>query len=175
MRILLTGGNGFLGAWIAKRLLTRGFELVVFDIVENRRLMNAIAGSAAARHGPGAAEPVPWIVGDIVDGAAVMAAADGCDAVIHLAGILTPDCKANPVRGAEINLIGTLNVFEAARKLGIPRVIYTSSAGVYGPDDGHNPKPATHYGTFKLGPGLLRRPRHCQRRLPAVHCLRSRP
>jgi UDP-glucose 4-epimerase len=142
MRILLTGGNGFLGAWIAKRLLARGFELAVFDIVENRRLMNAIAGPAAAK--------VPWIIGDIVDGAAVLAASRGCDAIIHLAGILTPDCKTNPVRGAQINLIGTLNVFEAARQLGIKRVLYTSSAGVYGPDDGTIPKPTTHYGTFKL-------------------------
>jgi UDP-glucose 4-epimerase len=142
MRILLTGGNGFLGAWIAKRLLARGFELAVFDIVENRRLMNAIAGSAAAK--------VPWILGDIADGAAVLAASRGCDAIIHLAGILTPDCKNNPVRGAQINLIGTLNVFEAARQLGIKRVLYTSSAGVYGPDDGHILKPTTHYGTFKL-------------------------
>jgi UDP-glucose 4-epimerase len=151
MRVLLTGGNGFLGAWIAKRLLARGFEVVVFDVVENRRLMNAIAGPAAAqRHGPGAIEQVPWILGDIVDGGAVLAASRGCDAIIHLAGILTPDCKANPVRGAQINLIGTLNVFEAARQLGIQRVLYTSSAGVYGPDDGHIPKPTTHYGTFKL-------------------------
>jgi UDP-glucose 4-epimerase len=142
MRILLTGGNGFLGAWIAKRLLARGFELAVFDIVENRRLMNAIAGPAAAK--------VPWIIGDIVDGAAVLAASRGYDAIIHLAGILTPDCKTNPVRGAQINLIGTLNVFEAARQLGIKRVLYTSSAGVYGPDDGTIPKPTTHYGTFKL-------------------------
>jgi UDP-glucose 4-epimerase len=142
MRILLTGGNGFLGAWIAKRLLARGFELAVFDIVENRRLMNAIAGPAATK--------VPWIIGDIVDGAAVLAASRGCDAIIHLAGILTPDCKNNPVRGAQINLIGTLNVFEAARQLGIKRVLYTSSAGVYGPDDGTIPKPTTHYGTFKL-------------------------
>ena len=142
MRILLTGGTGFLGAWIAKRLLARGFEVAVFDIVENRRLMNAIAGPAAAN--------VPWILGDIVDGKAVLAASRGCDAIIHLAGILTTDCKANPVRGAEINLIGTLNVFEAARQLGIQRVLYTSSAGVYGPDDGCTPKPTTHYGAFKL-------------------------
>jgi UDP-glucose 4-epimerase len=142
MRVLLTGGNGFLGAWIAKRLLARGFDIAVFDIVENRRLMNAIAGPAAVN--------VPWILGDIVDSKAVLAACQGCDAIIHLAGILTTDCKANPVRGAEINLIGTLNVFEAARQLAIQRVLYTSSAGVYGPYDGHIPKPTTHYGAFKL-------------------------
>ena len=67
-----------------------------------------------------------------------------------MAGVLTPFCAENPVRGAEINLIGTLQVFEAARALGHRKVIYTSSAGVYGPDDGHSPLPHTHYGAFKL-------------------------
>ena len=82
---------------------------------------------------------MPWVLGDIVDGAAVMVASQGHDAIIHLAGILTPDCKTNPVRGAQINLIGTLSVFQAARQHGIDRLLYTSSAGVYGPDDGHVP------------------------------------
>jgi len=67
-----------------------------------------------------------------------------------MAGILTPDCQADPVRGAEINLIGTLHAFEAARRHGIRPVIYTSSAGVFGPHDGAAPAPTTHYGTFKL-------------------------
>ena len=79
-----------------------------------------------------------------------MRAAAGCDGVIHLAGVLTPACSANPVRGAEINLIGALNVFEAARAHGLRQVVYASSAGVYGPDDAHHPLPATHYGAFKL-------------------------
>ena len=78
------------------------------------------------------------------------AAAEGCDAIIHLAGILTPDCRSDPIRGAKINLIGTLNVFETARKRGIKRIVYTSSAAVYGPTDGHTPCPDTHYGAFKL-------------------------
>ena len=54
------------------------------------------------------------------------------------------------MRAAEINLIGTLHVFEAARRLGLKRVVYTSTAGVYGPDDGVTPCPHTHYGAFKL-------------------------
>lgn len=142
MRVLVTGGNGFIGAWIIRRLLARRIAVQVFDVVERRGLVEAIAGDAAAA--------VDWHVGDIVDGAHVEAAAAGCDAIVHLAGVLTPACQADPVRGAAINLIGTLNVFEAARRHGIARVVYTSSAGVFGPDDGHTPRPITHYGVFKL-------------------------
>lgn len=143
MRILITGGKGFIGAALVRRLAALGHDLVVFDVADDRRLVAAIAGTAHT-------DAATWIVGDIVDSAAVDAAARGCDAIIHLAGVLTPECKANPRRGAEINLIGTLNVFEAARAHGIPRLVYTSSAGVFGADNGHTPLPQTHYGAFKL-------------------------
>lgn len=143
MRVLVTGGSGFLGAWIIRRLHRGGQQVRIFDLATDRRIVTAIAGDEAAV----AAE---WVAGDIVTTDEVKRAADGCDAIIHLAGVLTPFCAQNPIRGAEINLIGTLNVFEAARTHGIARVVYTSSAGVYGPDDGHTPFPMTHYGAFKL-------------------------
>ncbi|CAN0628407.1 NAD-dependent epimerase/dehydratase [Burkholderia multivorans] len=142
MRILVTGGSGFLGAWIMKRLLARGMECVGFDLRADPRLIEALAPARAAA--------VRWRTGDIANAADTARAFEGCDAVIHLAGILTPDCAANPVRGAQINLIGTLNVFDAARAAGIERVLYASSAGVFGPDDGAAPLPQTHYGAFKL-------------------------
>lgn len=142
MTILVTGGGGFLGAWIIRRLLARGEQVRVFDVAENRRLLFLIAGDAAS--------DVEWRCGDVVDAAHVDAAADGTARIVHLAGVLTPACAADPVRGAQINLIGTLNVFEAARKLGHASVVYTSSAGVFGPHDGRLPLPHTHYGTFKL-------------------------
>jgi len=97
-----------------------------------------------------AAEAVEWRVGDIVAGEQVRRAAEGCDAIVNLAGVLTPACKDDPVRGMQINLIGTLNVFEAARAHGIARILYTSSAGVFGSPDGKVPWPITHYGTSKL-------------------------
>ncbi len=139
MKVLVTGGQGFLGAWIIHRLQQAGHSARVFDIGRQTALVERIAGGVPE-----------WVVGDISDAASVQAALTGCDAVIHLAGLLLPACRANPRRAAEINLIGTLNVFEAARELGINRIVYTSTAGVFGPERGAEPLPMSHYGAFKL-------------------------
>jgi nucleoside-diphosphate-sugar epimerase len=94
--------------------------------------------------------------------AAVVGAAP--DAVIHLAGLQVPTCRDNPVLGARVNVIGTLNVFEAAKALKaaggvVPKIVYASSAAVFGPDaeygeeaagDMSTPKPTSHYGAYKL-------------------------
>lgn len=141
-RVLVTGGSGFLGAWIIRRLTARGIGVRVFDIHASRQTVAAIAGDIAHQ--------LDWHVGDIRHAEDVQQALQGCDGVIHLAGVLTPDCSAHPVRGAEINLIGTLNVFDAAHTQGISQVVYASSVGVYGPFDAQHPQPATHYGAFKL-------------------------
>jgi len=122
MRILITGGAGFLGAWLGRRMRSRGWDVRVFDRDD----------------------------GDVSDLAQVADAAEGCDAIAHLAALLTPACQADPVRGAHVNLIGTLAVFEAARRHGIRHIAYASSAGVFGPDDGETPFPMTLYGAFKL-------------------------
>lgn len=149
MRVLVTGGSGFLGAWIMRRLLDRGLNVRCFDLHTNTHLLEQLA--------PGRAAAVQWTNGDIALANDVSRAMDGCDAVIHLAGILTPACALDPVRGAQINLIGTLNVFEAARAARLRSVLYASSAGVFGPDDGAVPCPQTLYGAFKLaGEGAAR-------------------
>jgi nucleoside-diphosphate-sugar epimerase len=142
MKVLLTGGAGFLGAWVIRALLEAGHEVRVFDTHDDRGLVRRIVGPAADR--------IEWRVGDITRGEDVFDAASGCDTAVHLAGVLTPTCQADPIRGAEINLIGTLNVFQAARREGWKRLAYASSAGVFGPDDGRTPFPATLYGTYKL-------------------------
>jgi len=142
-RVLITGGSGFLGAWIIRRLAQRGIAVRVFDISAERRICAEVAG-------PALAQSLDWRVGDIRRSDDVLHSAEDCDGIVHLAGILTPACAADPVRGAEVNLIGPLHVFEAARAQGLRQLVYASSAGVYGPDDAQHPLPATHYGAFKL-------------------------
>jgi UDP-glucose 4-epimerase len=143
MHVLITGGGGFLGAWLARRLAAAGYGIRIFDAREDRTLLRDIAGSQIA-------DKIDWRSGDVTEAAQVTAAAEGCDGIIHLAGILTPACKADPIRGARINLLGTLNIFNAAKASRIERIVYASSAGVYGPNDGRTPFATTHYGAFKL-------------------------
>ena len=149
MRALVTGGSGFIGAWIIAALADQGYAIRSLDIKSDHRVARRILGPRA--------EAVEWITGDIADGAAVGAAAEDCDLLVHLAAILTPDCQADPVRGAHILVDGTLNVFEAARRQSIPRVLSMSSAGVFGPEQAVTPEPTTLYGAFKLaGEGAAR-------------------
>lgn len=108
---------------------------------------------------------VKWVQGSVCDDSFVKTLTDMApDAVIHLAGLQIPTCRANPVLGARVNVIGTLNVFEAAKALkaagGKPfSIVYASSAAIFGPDedyatdavnDSSAPMPASHYGAFKL-------------------------
>ena len=148
---LVTGGNGFIGAWILKILLERGDRVTTLELSdENHRidvlLDEDMRDNFEERHG------------DVSDLDTVRAAvkASRADAIIHLAGLQVPACKADPVSGARVNVIGTLNVFHAAAEAGVGNVTYASSAAVYGhaPAD-HAVKeteyvaPLTHYGVFK--------------------------
>lgn len=149
MRVLVTGGGGFLGAFVVKRMLARGADVRILDVTANRTLVRLIVGDAADR--------LDWWVGDVGDKAMVDDAVAGCTHIAHIAGVLTPVCRADPVRGAQINLMGTLYIFEAAKRHGVERIAYMSSAGVYSSTHGAYPDPATHYGAFKLaGEGSAR-------------------
>jgi nucleoside-diphosphate-sugar epimerase len=147
----ITGAQGCIGSWIVKALAERGDAPVVFDRSEDSRRLAAIMQ-------PSDTERVRFVSGDITDVAAVRSAlkASGARHIIHLAGLQVPTCKADPVAGAFVNVIGTLNVFEAAKSIGTKRIIYASSAAVFGTSDADNPvnetyetEPATHYGVFK--------------------------
>ncbi|MGY4225096.1 UDP-glucose 4-epimerase [Bradyrhizobium sp. USDA 4503] len=142
MKILITGGGGFIGAWLARRLAEKGNQIRVFEAGSPSPPFVKIVGSLRGA--------IEWTVGDIADAPTAHAAAAGCGAIVHLAGILAPACQADPIRGAMVNLIGTLNVFNAAIALGIKRIVFTSSAGVYNPNNEAAPLPITHYGAFKL-------------------------
>ena len=140
--VLITGAGGFLGAWILRQLAEGGHHVRIFDRSADRRIVSEIAGDLA--------DGADWVAGDVTDTAAVAEAARGCHAIIHLAALLTPACQADPILGAKVNLIGTLNAFEAAKTNGIAKVVYASSAGIFGSQDGATPYPVTQYGAFKL-------------------------
>jgi len=147
----ITGAQGCIGSWIVKALAERGDTPVVFDRSDDARRLSAIMSDESL-------DSVRFIRGDITDKHAVSAALSNSDAnvVIHLAGLQVPTCKADPILGARVNVIGTLNVLEAARELGAAGVVYASSAAVYGMSEDETPldendqcEPGTHYGVFK--------------------------
>lgn len=151
-RYFITGAQGCIGSWIVKTLVERGDEPVVFDRSDDSRRLAAIMSADEL-------EGVRFRLGDITDRASVLAALSESEAerVIHLAGLQVPSCKADPVSGALVNVVGTLNVFEAARETGASSVVYASSAAVYGINDDDvaldetaRCEPSTHYGVFKL-------------------------
>src|SRR5678815_1538133 len=147
----ITGAQGCIGSWIVKALTERGDNAVVFDRSDDSRRLSSIMNEDDLAR-------VRFITGDITDGAVVLFALSESEAkrVIHLAGLQVPTCKADPVAGALVNVAGTLNVFEAARKIGINGIVYASSAAVYGMNDDDVAlteaaacEPTTHYGVFK--------------------------
>ena len=147
----ITGAQGCIGSWIVKALIERDDEAVVFDRSDDSGRLRAIMDADDLAR-------VRFIIGDITDGPAVLSAlsASGAERVIHLAGLQVPTCRVEPVAGALVNVVGTLNVFEAARNIGVKGVVYASSAAVYGMNDCEDPldesaqcEPTTHYGVFK--------------------------
>ncbi|HKP10476.1 MAG TPA: NAD-dependent epimerase/dehydratase family protein, partial [Blastocatellia bacterium] len=147
----ITGAQGCIGSWVVKALTERGDAAVVFDLSRDaRRLRQIMSDDEIAA--------VRFVAGDITDARAVADALteSGARHIIHLAGLQVPLCKADPARGAAVNVIGALNVFEAARAVGLERVVYASSAAVFGLSEDDSPvdetaacEPATHYGVFK--------------------------
>lgn len=120
MRVLITGGAGFIGSTVARELLAQGHEAVVLDDLSTGLASNLPAG-------------VPLHVGDVADVSAVMEAMDGCQGVVHLAAMVSVALSVTePGPCHRINVVGSQTVFQAAAALGLTRVVYASSAAVYG-------------------------------------------
>jgi nucleoside-diphosphate-sugar epimerase len=154
MRILVTGAQGCIGAWVVKSLLDRGLDVLIYDADPAPARLSLIAPPEQVRRA--AVE-----TGRIEDGTRLKALVKdgGITHIVHLAAVLMPFCQANPAEGGMVNVIGTLNVFEAARDAGRPvRVVYASSSAVWGPEEAYGSgklkeedplKPSTQYGVFK--------------------------
>jgi len=132
MRVLITGGAGFLGRALAKRARAAGHEVTTTDLTRGDVLC------------------------DLADAAEVWAMVTKAapEVVVHLAAVLTDVAQANPVRAAQINATGTAAVFDAAMRAKVKRIVYASSIAAVGPcpegsGDDAALNPATVYGVTK--------------------------
>ena len=140
--IIIFGGTGFLGSWIVKNFVKRDYKVTIFDLKIETELLKKLIGKDI--------EKIKFLKGDVTNYEEVLEATFNMDHVVNLAGLMTPDCSRNPSLGAEVNVLGSINVFEATKARGIKFVVYASSAGVFGEKDKYFPFPETHYGAFKL-------------------------
>ena len=141
-KIIIFGGCGFLGSWIVRAFFKRGYSVSVFDLKIQKELLSYFIGEDI--------NEIKFIQGDITNYDQVQEVTNNMDHVINLAGLMTPDCSSNPILGAKVNLLGSINVFEALKKNNIKFLVYASSAGVFGQKDHYYPFPETHYGAYKL-------------------------
>jgi len=144
-RFLVTGAYGCIGAWVVHELVAAGRPVVTFDLsAEPRRLRLLLDDAAIAA--------VPHVAGDIADLATVERAIDehAITNVIHLAALQVPFCRADPPLGARVNVVGTVNVFDAAaRRPHLAPLVYASSIAALDADGGTAGVPSTIYGVYK--------------------------
>ena len=145
-KVLVTGGAGFIGSNLARLLLDEGREVTVYDNLSSgyRQNVEALPGARFAE-------------GDVRDAERLTEAMRGADTVFHLAASVgNTRSIEHPVDDSEINVIGTLRVLEAARSLGVRKVVFSSSAGIFGElkflpiREDHPVEPDSPYGASKL-------------------------
>lgn len=120
---LVTGGAGFIGSHIVKELVRQGQRVTVLDNLAGGKLENL----------ENVKDKITFIQGDICNFPTVLDACKGTDYVLHLAALISvAESMAKPQETAQINVQGTVNVLEAAKQCGVKRVVFSSSAAVYG-------------------------------------------
>jgi UDP-glucuronate 4-epimerase len=148
---LITGAHGCIGAWVVHELVNDGHAVTTFDLsTDPRRLRLLLDADTLAS--------VPHVAGDISDLSLLEAVIDehGITNVIHLAALQVPFCRADPPLGARVNVLGTVNVFEAVKRRSdrMAPVVYASSVAAFdAPEEDVAPSmtghPGTLYGVFK--------------------------
>jgi UDP-N-acetylglucosamine/UDP-N-acetyl-alpha-D-glucosaminouronate 4-epimerase len=149
MRFLVTGGAGFIGSHIVEELLGRKHQVRVLDNFSTGKRENLDFAANSC--------DLAVVDGDIRDRETVARAVDGIQGVFHEAALVSvPATVEQPRLSLEINALGSFNVFEAARHAGVRRVVYASSAAVYGDStqlplaESVPPRPLSPYGLDKL-------------------------
>jgi UDP-glucose 4-epimerase len=145
-KVLVTGGAGFIGSNVARLVREKtGADVVVLDNLSSGYREN-LDGLAAT-----------FVHGDVRDEPVVRSAVAGCDTVFHLAASVgNARSIENPIQDSEVNVLGTLRVLEAARQAGVTKVVFSSSAGIFGElktlpiREDHPVEPDTPYGASKL-------------------------
>ena len=152
-RFFITGAAGCIGTWVLRNLLRDGALVTVLDLdLYRHRLPLLLTADEISQ--------IQFIHGDVSDYVTVEDALKTSRAthIIHLAALQLPFCKADPVAGARVNVVGTVNIFEAAKHLGLKNVVYASSTAVYGSSEEYPDealpndaplKPHSHYGFYK--------------------------
>ncbi|POF33893.1 NAD-dependent epimerase/dehydratase family protein [Roseibium marinum] len=141
-KIFITGATGFLGSWIISRLIDRGIQVVATDISDDHRRLELLKPDLPR-------DLIDFRICDVRDAETLntQIAETRPTGIIHLAALQIPQCRANPALGAAINIGGHINIFEAAGKHGIDRIIYTSS--IAAKPRGKANAPSNFYGVFK--------------------------
>jgi dihydroflavonol-4-reductase len=133
VRALVTGAAGFIGAHVAQALADAGWEIRTFDTAPLRGL-----------------SPESHVIGDVLDAEAVGRAADGCDAIFHLAALYSY-ARRDAEAMQRVNVEGTRAVLDAAARVGVKRVVMTSSCSTCGPVPGRSATEADHPPDWELG------------------------
>lgn len=146
MKTLVTGGAGFIGSNLVKQLLADGHSVTTLDNL-----------SSGYRSNLDKFPDVRFIEGDIRDDAVVAEAIKGCEVLFHLAASVGNKRSIDhPLLDADVNVMGTIKVLEAARKAGVRKIVASSSAGIFGElktlpiKEDHPVEPDTPYGSSKL-------------------------
>ena len=146
MKALVTGGAGFIGSNVVKLLLNEGHEVMVLDDLSSGYRQNLDSLPQAA-----------FVEGDIRDHELVSEIMQKVEVVFHLAASVGNRRSIdNPIQDSQVNVIGTLNVLDAARNAGVRKIVYSSSAGIFGElkhlpiAEDHPTEPDTPYGVSKL-------------------------
>ena len=142
--VLVTGAGGCIGSWVLALLARASVPACALDLTDDKRRPRLLLPERDLA-------AIQWRTGDIADSKAVVAILEAVRpcAVIHLAALQVPFCKADPVAGARVNVVGTVNIFEAARHIGIKRLTYASSVAAHGAIEEELGTMRTLYGAYK--------------------------